>query len=170
MEKNKMLRKDALTLLKKEGCSEEIIGHSIIVSENALKIAQRINGEIDENIVEIGGLLHDIGRGKTNSVFHGIEGAKILKRYNIDPAFVEICKNHLGSGIEKDEAEKLGLPKKDYLPKTKEERLIAYVDNLVIDGRFVSFDQALEHFKKKIKNERSIKRFLEMNEEFGGYL
>ena len=102
-----MLRKDALELLKKEGCSEDIIRHSVTVSENALKVAKKINDKIDENVVEIGGLLHDIGRSKTNSVFHGIEGAKILKKYNIDPVFIDICKNHLGSGIEKEEAEKL---------------------------------------------------------------
>jgi len=165
-----MLRKNALELLKKEGCSEDIIRHSITVSENALKVAKKIDNGIDENIVEIGGLLHDIGRSKINSVFHGIEGAKILEKYNIDPIFLDICKNHLGSGIEKDEAEKLGLPKKDYLPKTKEERLISYIDNRVIGDRLVSFDEALENFKSRIKNERSVKRFLEMNEEFGKYL
>jgi len=165
-----MLRKDALELLKKEGCSEDIIRHSVTVSENALKVAKKINDRIDENVVEIGGLLHDIGRSKTNSVFHGIEGAKILKKYNIDPVFIDICKNHLGSGIEKEEAEKLELPKGDYIPKTREERLIAYIDNLVIGDRFVSFDSALENFKDRIKNERSVKRFLEMNEEFGKYL
>jgi len=165
-----MLRKDALELLKKEGCSEDIIRHSVTVSENALKVAKKINDKIDENVVEIGGLLHDIGRSKTNSVFHGIEGAKILKKYNIDPVFINICKNHLGSGIEKEEAEKLGLPKGDYIPKTKEERLIAYIDNLVIEDKLVSFDSALESFKDRIKNERSVKRFLEMNEEFGKYL
>jgi uncharacterized protein len=165
-----MLRKDALELLKKEGCSEDIIRHSVTVSENALKVAKKINDKIDENVVEIGGLLHDIGRSKTNSVFHGIEGAKILKKYNIDPVFIDICKNHLGSGIEKEEAEKLGLPKGDYIPKTKEERLIAYIDNLVIEDKLVSFDDALENFKDRIKNERSVKRFLEMNEEFGKYL
>jgi uncharacterized protein len=165
-----MLRKDALELLKKEGCSEDIIRHSVTVSENALKVAKKINDKIDENVVGIGGLLHDIGRSKTNSVFHGIEGAKILKKYNIDPVFIDICKNHLGSGIEKEEAEKLGLPKGDYIPKTKEERLIAYIDNLVIEDKLVSFDDALENFKDRIKNERSVKRFLEMNEEFGKYL
>ncbi len=165
-----MLRKDALELLKKEGCSEDIIRHSVTVSENALKVAKKINDKIDENVVEIGGLLHDIGRSKTNSVFHGIEGAKILEKYNIDPVFIDICKNHLGSGIEKEEAEKLGLPKGDYIPKTKEERLIAYIDNLVIEDKLVSFDDALENFKDRIKNERSVKRFLEMNEEFGKYL
>jgi len=165
-----MLRKDALELLKKEGCSEDIIRHSVTVSENALKVAKKINDKIDENVVEIGGLLHDIGRSKTNSVFHGIEGAKILEKYNIDPVFIDICKNHLGSGIEKEEAEKLGLPKGDYTPKTKEERLIAYIDNLVIEDKLVSFDSALENFKDRIKNERSVKRFLEMNEEFGKYL
>jgi len=165
-----MLRKDALELLKKEGCSEDIIRHSVTVSENALKVAKKINDKIDENVVEIGGLLHDIGRSKTNSVFHGIEGAKILKRYNIDPVFIDICKNHLGSGIEKQEAEKLGLPKGDYIPKTKEERLIAYIDNLVIEDRLVSFDDALKNFKSRIKNQRSVKRFLEMHREFGKYL
>jgi len=40
----------------------------------------------------------------------------------------------------------------------------------VIGDRFVSFDEAFESFRKKIKNERSIKRFLEMHEEFGRYI
>ena len=165
-----MQRKDALELLKKEGCSEDIIRHSIVVSENALRAARKIDNGIDENIVEIGGLLHDIGRSRTHSVFHGIEGAKILKKYNLDPVFLDICRNHLGSGIDREEARKLGLPEGDYIPKTKEERLIAYIDNRVIGDRFVSFDEAFESFRKKIKNERSIKRFLEMHKEFGRYI
>jgi uncharacterized protein len=121
-------------------------------------------------VVEIGGLLHDIGRSKTNSVFHGLEGAKILRKYHADPIFVDICENHLGSGIDEEEAVKLGLPEGEYIPQTREERLISYVDNRVIDGQLVSFEEALRHFKSKIKNESSIKRFIEMNEEFGDYL
>lgn len=168
-----MRKKEALKLLKEEGCSENVIKHVLMVSRNALRVARRVNengGQMDERVVEIGGLLHDIGRSKTNSVLHGIEGARILKKHGVHPIFIEICENHLGAGIDKKEAEKLGLPKRDYLPKTKEGRLIAYIDNLVEDSKIISFNEALKDFKKKIKNEGSIRRFIKMNKEFGKYL
>ncbi len=168
-----MRKKDALELLEREGCSEDVIRHVQTVSVHAVRIARRMNenaGNIDEHAVKIGALLHDIGRCETNSVFHGIEGAKILERYNVDPIYIRVCKNHLGAGIDKKEAEKLGLPRGNYLPQTKEEKLIAYVDNLVMDSKIVSFEQALEHFKDRIDNEKSIKRFLKMHQEFGGYV
>ena len=168
-----MLKEEALRLLEREGCSEDIITHVCVVSEHALAVARRINsngGSVDAHVVEIGGLLHDVGRSKTNSVFHGIEGAKILRKYGADPVFIDICETHLGSGIDEEEAVRLGLPRKEYIPHTIEGRLIAYIDNRVIDGRLVGFEEALDQFKNKIKNKRSIERFIEMNEEFGEYL
>jgi len=67
-------------------------------------------------------MLHDIGRSVTHSIFHAIEGVKILKRENISERIINIVKNHIGTGIPKKEAKKLDLPEDDYIPKTKEKR------------------------------------------------
>ncbi len=69
----------ALNLLKKEGASEKVIKHCIAVSECAVEIASKIskknNIDVDLNLVETGGLLHDLGRSKTHGIAHGIAGA-----------------------------------------------------------------------------------------------
>jgi len=138
----------AINLLNKEGADEKVIKHCIAVSECAVKIAAEISKKknivIDLNLVEIGGLLHDLGRSKTHGIAHGIAGAEILRNLindtnlNLSPndkIFIEklarICERHIGAGIDKDEAMILGLGEKAYLPETIEEKIIAHADNLI---------------------------------------
>ncbi|PKP59180.1 MAG: HD domain-containing protein, partial [Candidatus Altiarchaeales archaeon HGW-Altiarchaeales-2] len=62
----------AINLLNKEGADERVIKHCIAVSKCAVEIAGKISKKknivIDLNLVETGGLLHDLGRSKTHSV------------------------------------------------------------------------------------------------------
>ncbi|HVP99906.1 MAG TPA: HDIG domain-containing protein [Candidatus Thermoplasmatota archaeon] len=118
-----------LQMLEDAGCSDEVIRHCKAVRTLAVRIAKRAHANIE--LVEAGALLHDIGRSKTQGIMHGVEGAQIAMKLGLSPKLVLIIERHLGAGIPKDEAATLGLPLKDYLPTTLEEKIVAHADNLI---------------------------------------
>ena len=127
------------------------MGHVTAVSKNAKGIAEKIKSNgypIDVEFVEVAALLHDIGRCRTHGIMHGIEGAKIMQ--DISPEIARVCERHIGAGIDRKEAAALGLPPKDYLPETLEEKVIAHADNLVQGDKIVSIDEALKEFEGKL--------------------
>lgn len=164
--KGYLSKSEAISLLKKEGCSESVITHSITVSKNAKEIAWKIKrggSDIDVEFVEIAALLHDIGRCRTHGVTHGIEGSRILKKKF--PRFARVCETHIGAGLDRKEAASLGLPARDYLPKTLEEKVIAHADNLVSGDRIVEFTKALKEFEEKLgKGHPAIEKIKELND------
>jgi len=120
---------ECITLLKENGCSEEVINHCRAVRDIAIKIAERTNA--NKNLVEVGALLHDIGRSKTHGIRHAVEGVKIAKKLGLHENITKIIGSHIGAGLPADEAKKLGLPKKDFMPITLEEKIVCHADNLV---------------------------------------
>lgn len=122
-----------LDILKMAGCSKEVINHCIAVRDIAIKIAKKTNANIE--LVEAGSLLHDIGRSKTHSIHHAIKGVEIVKKLNIDESILRIIECHIGAGILKEDAEELGLPTKDYIPITLEEKIVCHADNLVCGNK-----------------------------------
>lgn len=167
---NYLSRSEAISLLKTEGCSESVIKHSIIVSKNAKRIAGAIkrNGyAIDTEFIEVAALLHDIGRSRTHGVTHGIEGSRILKKKF--PKFARVCETHIGAGLDKEEATSLGLPARDYLPKTLEEKVIAHADNLVCGDLIVGISDAIKELEEKLgKGHPAIKKVKELNDFIEG--
>jgi uncharacterized protein (TIGR00295 family) len=122
-----------IDLLRKEGCSKEVIDHCIAVRDVAVKIAKKADANIV--LVEAGALLHDIGRSKTHGMRHAVEGAKIGKKLNLDPRIIDIIERHIGAGLLSDDAKKLGLPMKDYMPISLEEKIVCHADNLIEDAK-----------------------------------
>ncbi len=129
------------------GCSPEIIAHCVAVSTMALSIADRVRFPIDCNLVRRGGLFHDIGRSRTQGIGHAIAGAELAKNLGFPDALIHIIERHIGAGITAGEAERLGLPKKDYLPLTAEEKIVSYADNLHSGVRVMLFSEALDRFR-----------------------
>jgi uncharacterized protein (TIGR00295 family) len=120
-------------LLREAGCSEEVINHCKTVRKVAVKIAKKAHANIQ--LVEAGALLHDIGRSKTQGIMHGVEGAKIAEQLGLPSSIIHIIERHLGAGIPLEEAVQLGLPAKEYMPKTLEEKIVAHADNLIENDR-----------------------------------
>ena len=118
-----------IDLLKKAGCSKEVINHCIAVRDVAVKIAKKADANIE--LVEAGSLLHDIGRSKTHGIRHAIEGVKIGKKLGLDQRVIDIIERHIGAGLLCDDAKKLGLPIKDYVPVSLEEKIVCHADNLI---------------------------------------
>ena len=160
-------RKNKALLFLKELCAEDIVNHSLAVSKKAREIADRIkaNGhDIDPDFVEIGAILHDIGRSKSHGIDHGIKGSEILRNSEFSE-FARICEVHLGAGIDKEEASSLGLPAKDYIPQTIEEKVIAHADNLTADKEHIPISQTIEKMERKLGKEHpAIARVKELND------
>lgn len=162
-----MEEKQAIELLKKYSKGNDkvlkiILNHCKAVEKVALDLAKNIP-DIDIELIRIGSLLHDIGRfdcppGK-DSIKHGVRGGEILRKENQEQ-LARIAETHIGAGISKEEIKKQGLPlpKKDFIPITKEEKIIACADNLVFVNktdfdRVGSIEECVERYKNELGEE-----------------
>jgi uncharacterized protein len=127
-------REQAIQLLKDNHCSADVKAHCKAVSKLAVetaKILQQRGLQVDVELVELGGLLHDLGRSKTHTVNHVVAGVEIAKAAGLPEPILGIIKRHVGGGITKAEAKELGWPDDNYVPITLEEKIISYADKLV---------------------------------------
>ncbi|MDD1720832.1 MAG: HDIG domain-containing protein [Euryarchaeota archaeon] len=154
----------ALQFLYTCGCSEKIIKHVQAVSKYGVEVAESCS-DANVELVRIGGLLHDIGRCRTHQINHGIAGAQILRRNNIDERIARIAERHVGAGITADEAAGLGLPSGTYVPQTIEEKIVAAVDNLIEGSKRVSIDKALAAFQREVEDRVIVGRIRALHEE-----
>jgi len=165
--KNLPSREQAIRLLHESGCSRNVIKHCKAVTELALEIAKACKEKglnVDLELVEIGALLHDIGRAKTHSVHHAIIGAKMAKAMGMPEKVISIIKRHVGGGISKQEAERLGWPQDIYIPQTLEEKIVSYADKLINGSRRVPIEKTLADFSGKIPPQ-AIERIKKLHEE-----
>ena len=151
-----------LRLLREAGCSEDVIDHCKAVRRVAVRIAKKAHANIQ--LVEAGALLHDIGRSKTQGILHGIEGAKLAKELGLPESIVNIIERHLGAGIPKEEAIALGLPPKDYMPITLEEKIVAHADNLIDNDRERPIEKEVEKALQK-GHTMHAQRLIELHKE-----
>lgn len=167
-------RQAAIKLLKQSGCAPRVIQHCKTVAKLAVKIAkilQKRGYKVDVRLVEIGALLHDIGRSKTHSVNHAVAGARIAKDSSLPEPVIRIIERHVGAGIPPEEAERLGWPKKSYMPQTLEERIVNYADKLIEGTHKVSMEQTIANFSRKMgKNHPATERLKALDEEFQSLL
>lgn len=169
--------KEAMSLLKKYAKNKRefniILKHSKAVQKVALRIAKKIKG-VDIEFIKTASLLHDIGRfecppGKW-SFKHGIIGAEILRKEGLKKHAL-VAERHLGAGISKKDIieQKLSLPLKDYLPKTKEEKIITHADNLIENNKEASIEKIIERFRKEL-GEKVAKKIKKLAEEIDGMM
>ena len=146
---NELNPEKCIELLTEAGCSDEVIKHCKCVRDLAIEIAKKAKADL--KTVEIGALLHDIGRSKTHGIYHAVEGVNIAEKKKLPNKIIKIIERHIGAGISKKTAEKLGLPSKNYIPKTLEEKIVCHADNLIDNCE-----------KQKIENE--IDKAIEKNQ------
>ena len=165
-------REQALQLLRENQCSEKVINHCRAVTELALETAKRLEErglKIDFALVEIGALLHDIGRSKTHTVHHAVVGAEIVKSAGLPDSVVSIIKRHVGGGIIASEAEKLGWQKDIYFPITLEEKVVSYADKLIENGKRAPIEVTVEKLSGELKYEAA-ERVRKLHEEITGLI
>jgi uncharacterized protein len=162
--------KICLKALKDSGCPHNVIEHSKAVSKKALEIAanySKIKGiNLDMTMIECGALLHDIGRSKTHSIKHAVVGAELLRNLNFQDNLVNITLKHIGAGIPLSEAKNLGLPPKDYMPATIEEKIVAHADNLTNGTNEIDINSVVKKWEKMFgKDHPSISRLKTLHQE-----
>ncbi len=158
-------------ILEKAGCSDSVIRHCIAVSKKASKIGNNVSVDVDLELIRLGALFHDIGRCRSHGLDHGVVGAEIAKDLGFSNRVVDIIERHIGAGISEEESESLGLPRKDYTPRSPEEKIVSYVDSLTFGTRYVSFDESLGKFEKILgKDHQVIEKFRKLHLEIHGWM
>ena len=140
----------AFDLLKELKVPYNVRRHSLKVAEKALELAEQIKlREVDIDLIEIGGLLHDIGRCKTHGFKHALIGAKIIRERGLPERIARICETHILGGLDKEDAKQVDLPERDFLPLSLEEKIICLADKFMAGTKEVSIEQRFEKWFNK---------------------
>jgi len=136
-----------MRILRDAGCKRRVVVHCCTVGAVADEMLNRINA--DRRLVMAGALLHDIGRSMDNGITHALIGSEMIGKMGFSEELVSVIRKHTGAGLDDADAEELGLPKGDYMPRTIEEKLVAHADNLVSDNRVVGHGHSVEKLRNK---------------------
>jgi uncharacterized protein len=167
-EKDTLVKKEMRELIK-HGCDDYIIQHDLLVmniSDKMIKELKRAGVDIDEKSILRGAILHDIGRSKEHSVRHGFLGGEILRKDGYDRKVIKIVENHVGGGIDKQECAKLGLPERDFIPTSLEEKIVCLADKYVEDNQIKPLQETISKFDKILgEGNKANKRILKIKKE-----
>lgn len=155
--------------------------HCNIVCDIARKLIHDSRLVIDEDLVRVGCMLHDIGvyplftancslKPGSNYITHGTEGEIILRKEGYPEELWRFASHHTGVGLSKQDIidQGLPLPVADYLAATDAELLIMYADKFHSKTNppyFNSFDWYRSDVAKF--GEDKIKKFDGMAQKFG---
>lgn len=139
-------RDECMDLLKNAHCSKSVIAHCIAVEIRALKFAQL--AKADSDLVSCGALLHDIGRGRTHEIRHAVIGADLARELGLPNEICKIIERHIGAGLSQEDARKLELPNRNYIPETLEEKIVAHADNLIEEHKKRLVSKVIGHFEE----------------------
>lgn len=148
-------------------CSNYIIDHCKVVYERSKDIT-KFYDDVDLDLIKAGCMLHDVGRTITNGIEHAYLGADLLRDLEVDEKICLITERHIGAGITADEAKALGLPDRNYIPETIEEKIVAHSDNLVHGVTKVDLDFVIEKWNNKNMKQESIDMLIKLHEELLG--
>ena len=152
VEKEEILpdREYAIDLLRKLKISLSVRRHSEKVADKALEIANKITKvKVDKNLIEIGALLHDIGRTKTHGFKHALIGGKILRERGFSDKLARICETHILGGLDVEDAKRFGLPEKNFIPVSLEEKIICLADKHMAGTREVTIRERFNRWFQK---------------------
>lgn len=145
-------RRDAWRRLQAAQPPDWVLRHCRCVEGLALAMcdhAERAGLTVDRDVVQQGALLHDIGRSVTQDVRHASVGAALLRADHWPEAVVLAVERHTGAGIGPEEAKALGLPAKDYTPRTIEEKIVAHADNLYSGDKRLTLEALRAKYEAK---------------------
>jgi len=142
-----LTREESMKLLSAYGQDAGWTKHCLAVAGAAARVGGVLakHRTIEGSFLWSAALLHDIGRYITHDPLrHGVEGYKLLSELGHEKE-ANVCASHILFGLEATEASRLGLPDRDFMPSTIEEKLVPLVDYLIeydqpttLDRRFAS--------------------------------
>lgn len=154
---------EIVALHKKHAPSEDafnlVFTHCQIVLDIAEQLIETSQLAVDQELVKVGCLLHDIGVYRmylpdgtidhANYIKHGTHGYDLLQEEGFSEVICRIASHHTGVGLSKQEIidEGLPLPPADYFAETLEEQLIMYADKFhtkTTPPKFMSADTYAE--------------------------
>ena len=95
-----------------------------------------------------------------------IVGVEIASKYGCTTDVLNIIERHIGAGITAEEAVKLGLPEKSYVPQTLEEKIVAHADNLISGTEEVDVDFVIRKWQRTIEDsDDNIERLKKLDDE-----
>ncbi|MGC8601933.1 MAG: HD domain-containing protein [Thermoprotei archaeon] len=152
--------KEGLSVLRKAGANSAVVAHCFVTSFVAyelVKSAKALGLSVDEDLTVKAALLHDVGRAFTRGVLHAVKGAEYLAGLGYQRELLLAVERHVGAGITEDQAAQLGLPKRDYVPQTLEEKIVSFADKLVEGTSILGPDHVLARFEREFgKNSQQL--------------
>ena len=146
---------DALDLLHEYGNGQPWVAHCIAVSRVAHFCGEVfVQGHrIDVEFLRTAALLHDIGRYETHDpIMHGVAGYRLLDSLGYThEAFV--CASHILYGLASSDAVKYGLPRRDFIPSSLEERLVPLIDFLIEFDRPTTLAKRFDSLRARSDNQ-----------------
>lgn len=141
---------------------------------------------IDEHLVTIGGLLHDIGTYRVlkhdgtdgeplkfagkKYIKHGLLGYEYLLENGVDESIAQFARNHTGVGLTRDEVirQELPLPPADYVPVNLEQETVMVADKYNSKSLPPKFVTAESYTKRAERfGEENKRRWLELLDQYG---
>ncbi len=113
---------------------DSLLEHARVVQDLAIFLGRILKKRKNINLeaIRLGAILHDIGRTLARRVVeHGVVSGEIIRREGFSEEVARIAERHVGVGISAEEAAVLGLPPRDFIPETPEERIVCYADKLL---------------------------------------
>ena len=159
--------------------------HVVPPSDNVIggKVPPRL---IDEHLVVIGGLLHDIGTYRVlkhdgtdgeplqvngpEYIKHGILGYEYLLEQGVAEEIAQFARNHTGVGLTRDDVVRQGLPlpPADYVPVNLEQELVMVADKYnskSLPPKFLTADAYTARAERF--GEENKQRWLDLLDQYG---
>ena len=148
---NTLSRDASMKLLAEYSREASWTRHCFAVADAAERVGNILakNYPIDCSFVWNSALLHDIGRYITHDpLLHGVEGYKLLSILGHERE-AYICASHILFGLNAEEAVQLGLPNRDFMPSTLEEKLIPLIDYLIEYDQPTALDRRFSSLRRR---------------------
>jgi len=146
-----LTRKESMRILAQYGREAGWTMHCFAVAEAAVRVGNVIakNRPIDCTFLWSTALLHDIGRYITHDpLLHGVEGYNLLSMLSYEKE-AYVCAAHILFGLNAAEASQLGLPARDFVPRTIEEKLVPLVDYLIEYDKPTTLDRRFSSLRER---------------------
>jgi uncharacterized protein len=146
-----LARQQAIQILAASGPEAQWTRHCHAVADAALRIGCALAAyrAVDLDFLWSAALLHDVGRHVTHDpVLHGAAGYRHLSALGYH-AEAHICAAHILFGLNANEAEQVGLPGRDFEPRTVEARLVSLADLLMEFDRPTTLEQRFASLRRR---------------------